>query len=54
MNSIKIELLGIGIILLGIALSTNHFWAYTLGVIGFALLQLDAFGRIHKHLEETL
>ena len=43
MNSIKIELLGIGIILLGIALSTNHFLAYTLGVIGFCVIAAGCF-----------
>ena len=43
MNSIKIELLGIGIILLGIALSTSHFWAYTLGVVGFCVIAAGCF-----------
>ena len=43
MNSIKIELLGIGIIPLGIALSTSHFWAYTLGAIGFCVIAAGCF-----------
>ena len=43
MKSIRTELLGIGIILLGIALSTNHFWAYTLGVIGFCVIAAGCF-----------
>lgn len=43
MKSIRMELLGIGIILLGIALSTNHFWAYILGVIGFGVIAVGCF-----------
>jgi hypothetical protein len=40
MKGTGIELLGIGFILLGIALSTNNFWAYTLGVIGFGIISI--------------
>lgn len=43
MKGIRIELLGIGIILLGIALSTNNFWAYTLGVVGFGIISMGCF-----------
>ena len=32
MKGIKIELLGIAIIPLGIAVTTNNFWGYVLGV----------------------
>lgn len=35
MKGIKIELSGIAIILLGIAVTTNNFWGYVLGVLGF-------------------
>ena len=34
-KEIEIELLGIAIILLGIAVTTNNFWGYVLGVLGF-------------------
>lgn len=37
MKGIKIELLGIAIILLGIAVTTNNFWGYVLGVLGFGV-----------------
>ena len=43
MKAIRIELLGIGVILLGIALSTNNFWAYTLGVTGFGIISMECF-----------
>ncbi len=43
MKGIRIELLGIGVILLGIALSTNNFWAYTLGVVGFGIISMGCF-----------
>jgi hypothetical protein len=42
-KGIRIELLGISVILLGIALSTNNFWAYTLGVIGFGVVVVGCF-----------
>ena len=41
MKGIKIELSGIAIILLGIAVTTNNFWGYVLGVLGFGI---DVFG----------
>ena len=37
MKGIKIELLGIAIIPLGIAVTTNNFWGYVLGVLGFGV-----------------
>lgn len=43
MKGIKIELLGVGVILLGIALSTNHFWAYALGAVGFGVISIGCF-----------
>ena len=43
MKAIRIELPGIGAILLGIVLSANNFWAYTLGVIGFGIISIGCF-----------
>lgn len=43
MEGIKVELLGIGVILLGIALSTYNFWAYILGTIGFVIILIGCF-----------
>ena len=43
MKGIRIELLGIGVILLGIALSTNNFGAYTMGVVGFGIISMGCF-----------
>lgn len=43
MKGTKIELLGIGLILLGTAMATNNFWAYALGVIGFGIVLLGCF-----------
>ena len=40
-KGIKIELLGIAIILLGIAVTTNNFWGYVLGVLGFGCFLKD-------------
>ena len=40
-QEIKIELLGIAIILLGIAVTTNNFWGYVLGVLGFGCFLKD-------------
>ena len=37
MKGIKIELLGIAIIPLGIAVTTNNFGGYVLGVLGFGV-----------------
>ncbi len=45
MKGIRIELLGLGVILLGIALSTNNFWAYTLGVVDFGIVSMGCFWR---------
>ena len=41
MKGIKIELLGIAIIPLGIAVTTNNFWGYVLGVLGFGCFLKD-------------
>ncbi|RGH44785.1 hypothetical protein DW894_15225 [Ruminococcus sp. AM41-10BH] len=41
MKGIKIGLLGIAIILLGIAVTTNNFWGYVLGVLGFGCFLKD-------------
>ncbi len=43
MKGIKIELLGIGIILLGLALSTNNFWGYVGGILGFGVIAVGCF-----------
>lgn len=43
MKGLKLELLGIGIILLGIALSLNNFFTYILGIIGFAVVVNGCF-----------
>ena len=43
MKGIKIELLGIAIIPLGIAVTTNNFWGYVLGVLGFGVAVIDCF-----------
>ena len=43
MKGIKIELLGIAIIPLGIAVTTNNFWGYVLGVLGFGVAVVDCF-----------
>ena len=42
-KGIKIELLGITIILLGIAVTTNNFWGYVLGVLGFGVAGVGCF-----------
>lgn len=36
MKGIKLELLGLSIILLGITSSLNNFWGYIFGVLGTA------------------
>ena len=41
MKGIKIELSGIAIIPLGIAVTTNNFWGYVLGVLGFGCFLKD-------------
>ena len=43
MKGIKIELLGIAIIPLGIAVTTNNFWGYVLGVLGFGVAVVGCF-----------
>ena len=43
MNGIKIELLGIAAILLGISLTTNNFFGYVLGVLGFGIAAAGCF-----------
>jgi len=48
MKGIKIELLGIAIILLGIAVTTNNFWGYVLGVLGFGVAVVGWFEKLRK------
>lgn len=43
MKGIKIELLGLTTILLGIALTTNNFFGYILGVLGFGVAVAGCF-----------
>ena len=43
MKEIKIELLGIATILLGIAVTTNNFWGYALGVLGYGVAVVGCF-----------
>ena len=43
MKGIKIELLGIAIIPLGIAVTTNNFGGYVLGVLGFGIAVVGCF-----------
>ena len=43
LKGIKIELLGIAIIPLGIAVTTNNFWGYVLGVLGFGVAVVGCF-----------
>ena len=43
MKGIKIELLGIATILLGIAVITNNFFGYVLGVLGFGVAVAGCF-----------
>lgn len=43
MKGIKLELLGIATILLGIALTTNNFSGYVLGVLGFGIAAAGCF-----------
>ena len=42
-KGIKIELLGIATILLGIAVTTNNFFGYVLGVLGFRVAVVGCF-----------
>jgi hypothetical protein len=50
MNGIKIELCGIGVILLGIALSTNNIFGYVGGIIGFLIIIRGLFINEDKNL----
>ena len=43
MKEIKIELLGIATILLGIILTTNNFFGFILGVLGFGVTVAGCF-----------
>ena len=43
MKGIKIELSGIAIILLGIAVTTNNFWGYVLGFLVFGIAVVVCF-----------
>lgn len=45
MKGIKIELLGIGIILLGLAISTNNFFGYVGGILGFGIIVAGCFNK---------
>lgn len=43
MKGIKIELLGIAIIVFGIALTTNNFFGYVFGVLGLGIAVAGCF-----------
>ncbi len=43
MKGLKIELPGVGIVLLGLALSTNNFWGYVGGVLVFGVIAVGCF-----------
>lgn len=43
MTGLKMEIMGLGIIALGIAYSMNNFWSYTLGAIGFGAMVAGLF-----------
>ena len=45
MKGIKLELLGIGVILLGLAISSNNFFGYVGGILGFALIVAGCFSK---------
>lgn len=47
MKGIKLELLGLGIILFGIAMSMNNFWGYVLGMLGLVFVLLG-YARAEK------
>lgn len=49
MTGMKLELLGIGIILAGIAMSIPNFGAYLGGAIGLAIVAGRFFGRTSAH-----
>ncbi len=48
MKGLKIELLGIGVLLLGLALSTGNFWGYVGGILGFAIAAAGCFFKEEK------
>lgn len=43
MKGIKMEILGIGIILLGMSVSANHIASYVCGILGFGLAACGCF-----------
>ena len=43
LNQTILELLGIAIIPLEIAVTTNNFWGYVLGVLGFGVAVVGCF-----------
>lgn len=43
MKGIRIELLGIATILLGITVTTNNFFGYILGLLGFGVAVAGCF-----------
>ena len=43
MKGIKLELLGIGVMLFGLALSTNNVFSYAGGVAGLGLIAAGCF-----------
>lgn len=45
MKGVKVELLGIAAILLGIALTTNNFFGYVIGVLGFGIVAAGCFAK---------
>ena len=49
MKGIKIELLGIATILLGIAVTTNNFFGYVLGFLGFGVAVAGSFKKFHSN-----
>ena len=48
MKGLKLELLGAGVILLGLALSTNNFFGYVGGVLGFGIIAMGYFYKDKK------
>lgn len=48
MKGLKIELLGVGVILLGLALSTNNFFGYIGGILGFGIIAAGCFFKDKK------
>lgn len=48
LKGIKMELLGIGVILLGIAVSTNNIWGYIFGITGFGIISAGCFWKDKK------